>query len=232
MAYSGRYESEGESSTEDLSEEDLDTSYWLLHTKCEEACLTINNHKKTIGFLQKEINQLALTITCVQKKVSSLNSKLEHVIQFESNVTRLYGMVEFGGISRDMNRINFGISMKVQYMKIPSTKVVLPEMKTGILRSLHMSHLCLKCHQCAKFGHIRPYCYDSHEYHHLHSPSKLMNRRCTKVYNKKWKSNATPTSPITHTTCRCSSSKGRYFNIGRTRDMYKETIVHVTHGNR
>lgn len=44
MAYSGRCESDGESSTK---EEDLD-SYRLLLSKWEEACLTIGNKKKTI----------------------------------------------------------------------------------------------------------------------------------------------------------------------------------------
>ena len=54
MAYSGRCEYDGESSTEYLSEEDLDTPCRLLLSKWEEEWLTIENHKKTIGVLQEE----------------------------------------------------------------------------------------------------------------------------------------------------------------------------------
>lgn len=78
-------------------------------------------------------------------------------------------------------------------MKIPSSKVVLPEVKTRVLRSDHMSHvrvkhvsplhisnmkLPLKCHNYGKFGHIRSYCYNLHGYARLDSPSKLMNKIC------------------------------------------------------
>lgn len=67
MSYHGIYESEGEYSCEDLDEEKLDASFRILYTKCEEACLTIDNQKKTIFVIQKEIKELASTITSVEK---------------------------------------------------------------------------------------------------------------------------------------------------------------------
>lgn len=68
-------------------------------------------------------------------------------------------------MSRDMKIINFGMSMKEQNMKFTSTKVVLSEMMSKVLRAnnmswlrvkhvspLHMSKkdLPLKCHHCGK----------------------------------------------------------------------------------
>lgn len=84
----------------------------LLHTNDEEACLTIDNQIKTIGVLPKETKKLASTITSLKKEISSLNSKLGHMIQYKSNMDMLDRMMEFGEMSIDMNRINFGTSMK------------------------------------------------------------------------------------------------------------------------
>lgn len=75
----------------------------------------------------------------MEEEVSSLNSKLEHTIQSESNVNVLDGMVEYGGMSRDMKRNFFGTSIKEQNMKTPLTKSVLLEMKIEVLRADHMS---------------------------------------------------------------------------------------------
>lgn len=127
----------------------------------------------------------------------------------------LVGMVEYGEMSRDMKRMNLGTSMKEKCVKIPSSKVVHPEIKIDVLRSNHMSQLRvkhvsplhsnnmkvpLKCHHCDKFGHIRSNSYDLHGYLRLDSSSKLMNRRCNKLQeNKKLSSNDTSTSYITHT---------------------------------
>lgn len=53
MAYSGIFESKRVHSNEDLSEEELDASFMILHTKLKKACLTVDNLKKTIGGFQK-----------------------------------------------------------------------------------------------------------------------------------------------------------------------------------
>ncbi|KAI5444638.1 hypothetical protein KIW84_013057 [Lathyrus oleraceus] len=131
----------------------------------------------------------------------------------------LHEMVECGEVSTDMKRINFEIGIKEQCMKIPSTKVVLPEIKTEVLRSDHMSQLRVK--------HVSP----------LHNSNKKLHLKCHQYgYKevhamKKWNHVATSTSLVAHITRKGSSSKGQYYNGGHARDMSKEKTI-ITPGSK
>ena len=141
IVFYGRCESASVSSIEDMSKDEFDTSFMILHSKWKEACLRINIQNKTIGGLHKEPEKLSLTIISVEKEVASLNSKIDNLMQLESNLktssNSLDGAMEFGDMFSDMKRIDLGMSMKE--MKVSSKKVVIPEKKTKVLMSDHMS---------------------------------------------------------------------------------------------
>lgn len=138
--------------------------------------------------LQEETINLTSTLTGVENEFSSLNSKLEALIQSERNM--LNGMVVCGEVYKYMKRINIWTSMKDQCMNITSTKVVLPNMKIEVQSPERMPQLRVKCsnmklplkrHHYGKFGHIKSYFYELHGYPRLDSPSNIMNRRYKKV---------------------------------------------------
>lgn len=118
MVYSGRFVSKYETNIE----EELDNSFRLMLNKWKEGCLTIDNHNKTIGILQKESQGLALTITCGEEKISSLNSKLGNLILLErklKNSSLPNEKLECGEMTKDVKRTNDGTGLKDVNTKVP-----------------------------------------------------------------------------------------------------------------
>lgn len=82
MPFTGKYESGGDSSDEDMIDEELAASYRLLYTKWEESFMTIEHHKKTTSVLHKENDKLVSTIIGLEEEITKLNSKLEYMIKY------------------------------------------------------------------------------------------------------------------------------------------------------
>lgn len=112
MAYCGRCEYDDESSTE----EEYLGSYRLILSKWKEACLTIDNQKKTKVVLHEEVYELASTITSTEKENSPLNSQLENMSHSESKLINISNLLDerlkFCELSRDEKGINVGTNMK------------------------------------------------------------------------------------------------------------------------
>lgn len=128
IAYSGRSKSPSVSSIEELSEEEFATSFKILYSKCKEACSRISILKKTINVLQKKTKELGSTITNIENEVSSQNSKIDNLMQLESNLktssNSLNGTMQFGEMFGDMKIMDLETSMKE--MKIILEKGVIP----------------------------------------------------------------------------------------------------------
>lgn len=74
--------SENKLNDEDVIEEELAATYRLMHREWEEAYLTLENHKKTIGVFQKEKEKLVSTITGLEEEVTLIDSKLKNMTKF------------------------------------------------------------------------------------------------------------------------------------------------------
>lgn len=125
-----------------MTDKELDATYRLLHTKWEEACLTLGNQKKTIGVFQKKKDTLVLTITILEEEIALLNSKLENMTKFVcmlnngSNI--LDEILEVGKTSINLKGIGFEHN-KNKKNKIHSRNFVLPEKKNEFLMLNHVS---------------------------------------------------------------------------------------------
>lgn len=54
MTFTGKYESEEESSDEDMAEEKLDATFILLQSKWKESCITLEKQNKTISVIHEK----------------------------------------------------------------------------------------------------------------------------------------------------------------------------------
>lgn len=66
MNFTGKYESEDESSDEDISEQELVATFRLMQKK---ACITVEKKNKTISVLHGEKENLILTITVLEEEI-------------------------------------------------------------------------------------------------------------------------------------------------------------------
>lgn len=105
MSFTRKYEPKSESSDDYMIKEELDATYGLLYTKWEEACMTIENQKRTISALNKEKEKLTFTITSMEEEVTLLNSKIEHM-------------------TKSMCMLNTGYDMLDNILDIGETKVI------------------------------------------------------------------------------------------------------------
>jgi chromosome segregation ATPase len=78
-AFTGRYEYDEDSCDEEVTYEELLTSYIELYAKDEEICKILEKQKKTINQLQTERSDHLATITELNDEVTRLNSQLENM---------------------------------------------------------------------------------------------------------------------------------------------------------
>jgi len=78
-ALTGIYMYDDESGDEELTYDELATSYKELYTKSEDMCKLIEKQKKTISQLLTESNQHLTKMFELSNEVTQLNSQLEHL---------------------------------------------------------------------------------------------------------------------------------------------------------
>lgn len=114
MSFARKYEPKSEFSDDYMIKEELDATYGLLYTKWEEACMTIENQKRTISALNKEKDKLTFTITSMEEEVTLLNSKIKHMTKSMCMLNTGYDMLDNILDIGEMEVIGLDYNKKVQ----------------------------------------------------------------------------------------------------------------------
>ncbi|MCH92551.1 gag-protease polyprotein [Trifolium medium] len=126
-ALTGICMSDTESCDEDVSYEELATSYKELCIRSGEVCKTLEKQKRTIALLQAERSDLLSIISGLNNEVTLLNSKLEnmskHVRMLNNGTDMLEEILQVGKTSGNMKGIGFDYGTPHVQPKV-SSKIV------------------------------------------------------------------------------------------------------------
>src|SRR3954462_8099397 len=225
-ALTGVYNSDEDSSEDELSFEELATSYRKLCIRSAEVCQQGEKQKKYIAQLEADNKELNETISELNDEVILLQSKLDQmsksVKMLNNGTDMLEEILQVGKSSRDMSGIGF-VSTKKYVQDSSRTK---PEAEMSKPMSKHVTQHHEKgemkrkfqrwrCHYCGRFGHIKPFCFRLYGYPDQapsYKPKQIMP-----IQKQHWKPKSM--ALIAHTSLRVSAKEDWYFDSGCSRHM-------------
>ncbi|KAK2422833.1 hypothetical protein QL285_033334 [Trifolium repens] len=214
-AFTGRYESDEDSCDEEVTYEELLTSYKELYAKDEEICKILEKQKKTINQLQTERSDHLAKITELNDEVTQLNSQLEHLkkyVRMMNTGTNLLDEILEGQSHGKPKAIGFDYRTLNKYPQnldkkfVPTVEAYDPTTGKSMLQH-PKEHPAPKfkgrsrrwiCHHCGKKGHIRHFCFKLYGYPGWYQQAKPE----LKVINvkKEWKPKEGSSALITNAT--------------------------------
>ena len=190
-ALTGRWDSDEDSSDDEVTFDELATTYRKLCHRSEEVCQQVESQKKVITQLENEKVEHLETISKLKTEVVFLNSKLDEMTKYvrmlNNGSDTLDKILQTGQMTRDKSGIGFNES-KPECSHTGSKPKSKPKcIHTGSKPEMshHMSqhhkgrqqkgkHQRWRCHNCGKFCHIKPFCYKLYGYpspsHHQPRP--------------------------------------------------------------
>ncbi|KAK2392554.1 gag-protease polyprotein [Trifolium repens] len=124
-AFTGRYESDEDSCNEDITFDELASTYKELLTRYEEMCRILEKQKKTINKLQAEVNIQVEKATQAEEKVIQVNVQIDdlrkRVSQLNSGTNLLEEILD-NVPSGNLRSIGYNYSSLNQYQQDPETK--------------------------------------------------------------------------------------------------------------
>ncbi|KAK2403776.1 gag-protease polyprotein [Trifolium repens] len=124
-AFTGRYESDEDSCDEDITFDELASTYKELLTRYEEMCRILEKQKKTINKLQAEVNIQVEKATQAEEKVIQVNVQMDdlrkHVSQLNSGTNLLEQILE-SVPSGKAKSVGYNYTSLNQYQQNPETK--------------------------------------------------------------------------------------------------------------
>ncbi|KAK2417586.1 gag-protease polyprotein [Trifolium repens] len=124
-AFTGRYESDEDSCNEDITFDELASTYKELLTRYEEMCRILEKQKKTINKLQAEVNIQVEKATQAEEKVIQVNVQMDdlrkRVSQLNSGTNLLEEILD-NVPSGKLRSIGYNYSSLNQYQQDPETK--------------------------------------------------------------------------------------------------------------
>ncbi|KAK2430042.1 hypothetical protein QL285_028420 [Trifolium repens] len=124
-AFTGRYESDEDSCDEDITFDELASTYKELLTRYEEMCRILEKQKKTINKLQAEVNIQVEKATQVEEKVIQVNVQMDdlrkRVSQLNSGTNLLEEILD-NVPSGKLKSVGYNYSSLNQYQQNPETK--------------------------------------------------------------------------------------------------------------
>src|SRR3954464_5774863 len=225
-ALTGIYNSDEDSSEDELSFEELATSYRKLCIRSAEVCQQGEKQKKYIAQLEADNKELNETISELNDEIILLQSKLDQmsksVKMLNNGTDMLEEILQVGKSSRDMTGIGF-VSTKKYVQDSSRTK---PEAEMSKPMSKHVTQHHEKgemkrkfqrwrCHYCGRFGHIKPFCFRLYGYPDQapsYKPKQIMP-----IQKQQWKPKSM--ALIAHTSLSVSAKEDWYFDSGCSRHM-------------
>src|SRR4051812_35927638 len=225
-ALTGVYNSGEDSSEDELSFEELATSYRKLCIRSAEVCQQGEKQRKYIAQLEADNKELNETISELNDEVILLQSKLDQMTKsvkmLNNGTDMLEEILQVGKSSRDMSGIGFvGAKKYVQdssrtkpeaEMLKPMSKHVTQHHEKGEMKRKFQRW---RCHYCGRFGHIKPFCFRLYGYPDQapsYKPKQIMP-----IQKQQWKPKSM--ALIAHTSLRVSAKEDWYFDSGCSRHM-------------
>src|SRR3954469_20652101 len=225
-ALTGVCNSDEDSSEDELSFEELATSYRKLCIRSAEVCQQGEKQKKYIAQLEADNKGLNETISELNSEISMLQSKLDQmsksVKMLNNGTDMLEEILQVGKSSGDMSGIGF-VGAKKYFQDSSRTKPeaeMLKAMSKHVTQHHEKSEMKKKfqrwrCHYCGRFGHIKPFCFRLYGYPDqapYYKPKQIMP-----IQKQQWKPKNM--ALIAHTSLRVSDKEDWYFNSGCSRHM-------------
>src|SRR3954464_7201440 len=225
-ALTGVYNSDEDSSEDELSFEELATSYRKLCIRSAEVCQQGEKQKKYIVQLEADNKGLSKTISELNSEIIMLQSKLDQMSKYvkmlNSGSDMLEEILQIGKSSGDMSGIGFVGTKKHSQdgnRVKPETEVLNP-MSKHVTQHHEKSEMKRKfqrwrCHYCGRFGHIKPFCFILYGYPDqapYYKPKQIMP-----IQKQQWKPKNM--ALIAHTSLRVSAKEDWYFDNGCSRHM-------------
>ncbi|XP_050881216.1 uncharacterized protein LOC127084755 [Lathyrus oleraceus] len=234
-ALTGRWGSYEDSSDDEVTFDELATTYRKLCHRSEEVCQQVESQKKVITQLENEKVEHLETISKLKTEAVFLNSKLDEMTKYvrmlNNGSDTLDKILHTGQMTGDKSGIRFNES-KPECSHTGSKPKSKPECShTGRKPKMshHISqhhkgrqqkgkHQRWRCHYCGKFGHIKPFCYKLYDYpspsHHQPRPKHHIP-----VNRKQWVPRNSVINLIANTSFRVSAKEDWYFDSGCSRHM-------------
>src|SRR3954467_15056421 len=235
-ALTGIYNSDEDSSEDELSFEELAASYRKLCIRSAEVCQQGEKQKKYIAQLEADNKELNATISELNDEIILLQSKLDQmsksVKMLNNGTDMLEEILQVGKSSRDMTGIGF-VSTK-KYVQDSSRTKPEAEMSKPMSKHVTLHHekgemkrkfQRWRCHYCGRFGHIKPFCFRLYGYPDQ-APS-YKPKQTMPIQKQQWKPKSM--ALIAHTSLSVSAKEDWYFDSGCSRHMtgLKDLLVDI-----
>jgi hypothetical protein len=189
--------SDSDSDDEEVTFEQLASTYKELCIKSEEVCRTNEKQKVIIDQLKSEKVQLQAKVTSLEDEVSLLSTNLENMTKSVKMLKKGTNMLDeilmvgkHAGDSSGIGYKNKHQSNASDVKFVPAQKKSEPN-KVCSERTPHQKHThkgkfkAWKCHYCGKNGHIKPFCYKLYGYPKTKSQTQPRRTKQRKMWKPK-----------------------------------------------
>lgn len=172
----GRCNSDEESCDDELTYDELATSYRELCLRSAEVVQLGEKQKKMITQLKAEKEEHQETISKLKDEVIMLNSKLDKMTKtvrmLNKGTYTLEDILKIGKAAEDMSGLGFNkgkepVSDFVHPISKPKSQMLNRKYQHHGRRQVNHSggkFKHWKCHHCGRFGHIKPFCFKLYGY--------------------------------------------------------------------